>query len=180
MFAKGPLASHNSSKIIVQEMLLKTFSISTSIMAQLGCRPKRARMPKWMIASHPPGVNTPNWWGNKCSWNGIQSCRTMEWLISRRNILPAIIRWRPHVSFTIGNNCLAPSIRAINLKISPWAIVIVAWNNFENLEDGSSGMNHPKRCSYTVPENPHEGKWGGMAKAWANIILSRTKVCSSL
>ncbi len=179
MFAKSPLASHNFLKIVVQETLLKTFSTSTCIMAQSGCRSRMAQMLKRM-ASHPPGVDTPNWWGDKCSWNGLQSCRIMEWLISQRNTLPTIIIWRPPLSFAIANNLLTLSIRAIDLRISPRAIIIIAWNNFENLEDASSDMNHPKKCSYTIPESPPENKWGAVAKAWANIILFKTKVCSSL
>jgi len=51
------------------------------------------------------------------------------------------------------------------------------WNNFENPEDGSSGMKHFKKCSYTIPKSPPKDKWGAMAKDWANIILSMTKVC---
>jgi hypothetical protein len=46
MLAKGPLTSHNFLKIIIQETLLKLFFTSTYIMAQLGCRLRRARMPK--------------------------------------------------------------------------------------------------------------------------------------
>jgi hypothetical protein len=53
---------------------------------------------------------------------------------------------------------LTLSIRAIDLRISPRAIIIIAWNNFENLEDASSDMNHPKKCSYTIPESPPENK----------------------
>jgi hypothetical protein len=38
-------------------------------------------------------------------------------------------------------------------------------------------MKHLKRCSYTILESPLENKWGAMVKAWANIVLYRTKVC---
>jgi hypothetical protein len=51
------------------------------------------------------------------------------------------------MSFAIANNLLAPSIRATYLRISPWATIIVAWNNFENLEDGFSNMKYHERCS---------------------------------
>jgi hypothetical protein len=49
--------------------------------------------------------------------------------------------------FAIANNLLAPNIKAINLKVSPWAIVAAISNNFENLEDGSFGMKHLEKCS---------------------------------
>jgi len=39
-------------------------------------------------------------------------------------------------------------------------------------------MKHPKRCSYTIPKSPPEDKQGAVAKAWANKVLFRTKVCS--
>jgi hypothetical protein len=51
------------------------------------------------------------------------------------------------------------------------------WKEFENLENGSSNMKHPERCSYTILESPPENKWGAMAKAWVNKILSMTKMC---
>jgi hypothetical protein len=59
MFAKGNLASHNSLKIIIREMLLKVFLTLTCIIAQLGCRLRKAQMPKGMV-SQPPRVDTPN------------------------------------------------------------------------------------------------------------------------
>jgi len=33
------------------------------------------------------------------------------------------------VSFAIANNLLAPTIKAIDLEVSPWATVAAAWNN---------------------------------------------------
>lgn len=60
----------------------------------------------------------------------------MEWLINQKKTLFMTIGWRPLMSFPITNNLLTPSIRAINLGISPRAITVVAWNNFENLKDG--------------------------------------------
>jgi hypothetical protein len=59
MFAKGPLASHNSLKIVVREILLKTFSMLICIMAQLKCKLRKVRMSKEM-ASQAPGVDIPN------------------------------------------------------------------------------------------------------------------------
>jgi hypothetical protein len=50
-------------------------------------------------------------------------------------------------------------------------------NNSENLEDGSSSMKQPKRCSYTILENMPKDKCEAMAKAWANKVLSKTKLC---
>jgi hypothetical protein len=41
------------------------------------------------------------------------------------------------MSITVANNLLTPNTKAIDLGISQRAITIVAWNNFENLEDGS-------------------------------------------
>jgi hypothetical protein len=41
-------------------------------------------------------------------------------------------------------------------------------------------MKHPETCSYTIPKNPPNDKWGAEAKAWANIVLSMTKVCLGL
>jgi hypothetical protein len=84
---------------------------------------------------------------------------------------------RPPISYAIVNNMLPPSIRATNLGISPQATTSTTWNNFENLEDASSGLKHPKRCSYTILESPPKDKWGAMAKAWANKILCNTKMC---
>jgi hypothetical protein len=42
MLDEGPSASHNFLKITIQKTLLKTFSTSTCIMAQSGCKSKRA------------------------------------------------------------------------------------------------------------------------------------------
>jgi hypothetical protein len=50
------------------------------------------------------------------------------------------------MSFAIANNLLAPNIIAIDLRISPRATMTKTWNNFENPEDVSSGMNHPEKC----------------------------------
>jgi len=112
--------------------------------------------------------------------NGLRSCRTMERLINRRNTLPTVIRQRPLVSFAIANNLLTPSTKATDLGISSWTIITTIWNNFENPEDGSSSMKHLEICSYTIPKNPLDDKWGTKAQAWANIILSKTKMCSIL
>jgi hypothetical protein len=49
--------------------------------------------------------------------------------------------------FAIANDLLAPSIRATKVGISSRAIAIVVWNNFENVEDESSGMKHHDKCS---------------------------------
>jgi hypothetical protein len=51
------------------------------------------------------------------------------------------------MSFTITKKLLAPNTRATNLRISPWATKIIAYDNSENPEDGSFNMKHPKRCS---------------------------------
>jgi len=59
MLAKGPQTSCNFLKIIVQKMLLKTFSMSTYIVTQSRCRSRRALMPKEM-ASQPLKVDTSN------------------------------------------------------------------------------------------------------------------------
>jgi hypothetical protein len=88
-----------------------------------------------------------------------------------------IIGQRPLTYFAIANNLLAPSTRAIDLRIFPRTIIVITWNNFKNLEDGSSSMKHPDRCSYTILESPHEDKWGAMVKAWANKVLSKIKMC---
>jgi hypothetical protein len=37
-------------------------------------------------------------------------------------------------------------------------------------------MKHPKIFSYSILESPLEHNWGAMAKAWANIILFKTKL----
>jgi hypothetical protein len=64
----------------------------------------------------------------------------MERLISQRNTFPTTIRQRPLVSFAIANNLLAPSIKAIDLRISPQVIALVACNSFEKFEDMSFGL----------------------------------------
>jgi hypothetical protein len=51
------------------------------------------------------------------------------------------------MSFAIANDLLAPSTRAIKLRISPWATIVVVWNNFKNAKDESSGMKHYDKCS---------------------------------
>jgi len=84
---------------------------------------------------------------------------------------------RPPMFFAIANNLLTPNIEATNLGISPQTTIATTWNNFENHENGFSSMKHFERCSNTIPENPLENKWGAMAKAWVNKILSRTKMC---
>jgi hypothetical protein len=53
---------------------------------------------------------------------------------------------RPSMSLTISNNLLAPNIMAINLRIPPRIIS-------KTYEDGSFGIKHPERCSYTIPES---------------------------
>jgi len=83
----------------------------------------------------------------------------------------------PPMSFTIANNMLNLSIKATDLGISPQETTVITWNNSKNLEDGSFGVKHLERCSYTIPENPPKDKWGRVAKAWANKILSKTKKC---
>ncbi len=66
--------------------------------------------------------------------------------------------------FAIANNLLTPSSKAIDLGISPQAIVVAGCNNSENPKDGSSGMKHHERCSYTVLKSPPKNKWGVVAK----------------
>jgi hypothetical protein len=68
------------------------------------------------------------------------------------------------VSFAIANNLLAPSIRATDLGISLQATITTTWNNSKNLEDGSFGMKHLERCSYTILESPPINKWGAVVK----------------
>jgi hypothetical protein len=82
------------------------------------------------------------------------------------------------VSFAIANNLLALNTKAIDLRISPRATATTC-NNFENLKDGFFGMKHHERYSITIPENPPKDKWGVMAKSWANVVTSKTKVCSN-
>jgi hypothetical protein len=84
---------------------------------------------------------------------------------------------KPLVSFVIANNLLAPNTKATNLGISPLATTSPTWNNSKNPEDGSFGMKHRKRCSYTILENPFEDKWAIMVRAWENKVLSKTKMC---
>jgi hypothetical protein len=88
-----------------------------------------------------------------------------------------IIGRKPPVPFAIANNLLVPSFRAINLRISPQTTT-TTWNNSENPKDGSFGMKHFERCSYTILESPPENKWGVEAKACANQILFKIKMCS--
>jgi hypothetical protein len=101
----------------------------------------------------------------------------MEQVISQRNTSPTTIGRIPPVSFAIAINPLAPSIRATGLGSSPRATTTTAWNNFENHEDGSFGLKHHEKCSYTIPKSPLKEKWGVMAKVWANKVLSKTKMC---
>jgi len=68
------------------------------------------------------------------------------------------------MSFAIANNLLAPNIRAIDLRISPWAITLITYNSFEKFEDGSFGMKHLEKCSLTIPDSSFEGKWEVVAK----------------
>ncbi len=145
-------------------------------MTQSRCRSKRVQMLKGM-ALQLLRVNTPNWWGDRCSWNGPRSCKTMEQLISQRNTSPMAIKRRPLISFAIANNLLAPSTRATDLGISPQVTIATIWNNFENPKDGSFSMKHFEKCSYTIPESSPKDKWGVVAKAWANKVLFKTKVC---
>jgi len=64
------------------------------------------------------------------------------------------------MSFAIANNLLAHNTKATDLGISPQTIMAVAWNNSENLKDGSSSMKHLEICSYTILEKPPKNKWG--------------------
>jgi hypothetical protein len=70
----------------------------------------------------------------------------MEQLISQINILLMVIKQIPLEYYAMANNLLTSNTKVIDLGISPWA-TITTWNNYENLEDGSSGMKHPKKCS---------------------------------
>jgi hypothetical protein len=47
-------------------------------------------------------------------------------------------------------------------------MIVLAYNNFENLNDCSASMKHLERCSYIIPENLFKDKWEAMVKAWAN------------
>jgi hypothetical protein len=49
MLTKSPPTSHNSLKIIIQKMLLKTFFMSICVTTQLRCKSSRALMPKGMV-----------------------------------------------------------------------------------------------------------------------------------
>jgi hypothetical protein len=62
------------------------------------------------------------------------------------------------MAFAIANNMLAPNTMVVDLKTSPPKTTTVVWNNFENPEDGSSGMKHFERCSYTIPKTPPKDK----------------------
>jgi hypothetical protein len=64
------------------------------------------------------------------------------------------------VSFAIANNLLAPSTKATDLGTSLQAIVVGAWNNFENLEDGSFGMKHHDKMLIYHPRKPTQRKMG--------------------
>ncbi len=100
----------------------------------------------------------------------------MEQLTSRRNT--STIGQKPLMSFAIANNLLTPNTKAINLRISPWETIATTYNNSKNLEDGSFGMKHLNKCSYTIPDFPSKNKWGVVVKVWVNKALSITKVCS--
>jgi hypothetical protein len=80
------------------------------------------------------------------------------------------------VSFAIANNLITFSTKATDLGISPQTTIVVTWNNSENHEDEFFGMKHHGRCSYTIIESSHKDKWGAMAKAWMNKVLSMTNV----
>jgi hypothetical protein len=54
---KGPPASRSSLKIIVQEIVLKAFSMLTCTITQLKFKSMRALIPKRMV-SQPPRVKT--------------------------------------------------------------------------------------------------------------------------
>jgi hypothetical protein len=133
-------------KITAWKTSLKAFSTSTCITTQSGCRSKRALMSKGIV-SQPLGVKTPNSWGDRCSWNSLWSCRTMEQLISQKDTSFTAIGQRPSVPFTIANNMLTPNTKATNLGISPWTTIGTMYNNLENFKDGSYGMKHLKICS---------------------------------
>jgi hypothetical protein len=79
------------------------------------------------------------------------------------------------MSFVIANDLLAPSTRAIELRISPWATIVVGWNNSENAKDKFFGMKHQMFIDH--PSSPLENKWGAMVKAYTNKVLSKKKMC---
>jgi hypothetical protein len=81
-----------------------------------------------------------------------------------KNTFPTTIRQRPPMSFAIANNLLAPNIKAIDLRISPWAITLITYNSFEKFENGSFGMKYFEKCSLTILDSPFEGKWEILAK----------------
>jgi hypothetical protein len=58
--------------------------------------------------------------------------------------------------------------------------VTTTWNNSKDPDDGSFSMKHPKKCSYTILKNPFKDKWGIMAKAWANKVLSKIKCVQAI
>jgi hypothetical protein len=58
MLIKGFPRARNFLKITFRKMLLKIFLTSTCIMTQLGCRSKKALMPKRMV---PQGYGLSHW-----------------------------------------------------------------------------------------------------------------------
>jgi len=64
-----------------------------------------------------------------------------------KNASPKTMGQRPPMPFAITNNLLTPKTRVVDLRISPQTITTITNNNSKNLEDGSSSMKHPQRCS---------------------------------
>jgi len=68
--------------------------------------------------------------------------------MSQKNVSPKTMGQRPPMPFAIANNLLAPKTRVADLGISPQTTTTtITYNNSKNLEDGSSSMKHPQRCS---------------------------------
>jgi hypothetical protein len=106
----------------------------------------------------------------------------MERLISWKNTLPLIIGRRPPMPFAIANNLLAPSTKAINLKISPQATASTTWNNYENPKDGPLLWNISKDAH--IPSQKTHLKTNGeqrlrlgqiMCSNWKSNIGGETK-----
>jgi hypothetical protein len=134
-------------------MILKMFLASTSITAQSRCRSKKVQMPK-RVASQPLGVKTPSWWGDN-SWNNPRSCKLMEQLISQKNTSSITIGRRPLMSLAIAINLLTPSIKVIDLMISPQATIVVTWNNSKNLESRLQSLSTCCLHSHLENANSH-------------------------
>jgi hypothetical protein len=98
---------------------------------QLKNNPIRVKVP-WIIASQPPLIITPNWFGENCVTKVSRNWRHKTRLVNWYNVPPIVMGRNPLESFVMVNKHVAPRTHAIWGEMWPYAIWEQNWNNWRN------------------------------------------------